>query len=70
MPCYDAESGYYCGPCPDGYEGDGTRYGCRPKRTGCETNPCFPGVQCQDTAEGFRYINNDSFTIKGDICTA
>ncbi|TSK72014.1 Thrombospondin-4-B [Bagarius yarrelli] len=49
--CIETENGVECGPCPDGYTGDG--YSCDDVDE-CQFNPCFPGVKCVNTAPGFR----------------
>uniref|UniRef100_H3C524 EGF-like domain-containing protein n=1 Tax=Tetraodon nigroviridis TaxID=99883 RepID=H3C524_TETNG len=50
--CIPAESGgFRCGPCPDGYTGDGMR--CDDVDE-CQFSPCFLGVTCVNTAPGFR----------------
>ncbi|XP_076835653.1 thrombospondin-4-B isoform X1 [Brachyhypopomus gauderio] len=49
--CIETEEGVECGPCPDGYTGDG--YSCDDVDE-CQFNPCFPGVRCVNTAPGFR----------------
>ncbi|XP_068594702.1 LOW QUALITY PROTEIN: thrombospondin-4a [Brachionichthys hirsutus] len=50
--CIPTESGgFRCGPCPDGYTGDGVH--CDDEDE-CQFNPCFPGVPCVNTAPGFR----------------
>ncbi|KAF3848643.1 hypothetical protein F7725_015140 [Dissostichus mawsoni] len=64
----ETADGVECGPCPDGYTGDGfncddvdeyfaskTSVGSREvTRNECQFNPCFPGVKCVNTAPGFR----------------
>jgi len=37
--CQDTVEGFRCGPCPEGFVGDGQR--CRPR--GCDLAPCSPG---------------------------
>ncbi|KAG7477060.1 hypothetical protein MATL_G00089220 [Megalops atlanticus] len=49
--CFETADGVECGPCPDGYTGDG--FSCDDVDE-CQFNPCFPGVQCVNTAPGFR----------------
>ncbi|XP_052381880.1 thrombospondin-4-B-like isoform X2 [Oncorhynchus keta] len=49
--CIETEEGVECGPCPDGYTGDG--FSCDDVDE-CQFNPCFPGVKCVNTAPGFR----------------
>ncbi|XP_026989557.1 thrombospondin-4-B [Tachysurus fulvidraco] len=49
--CIETVDGVECGPCPDGYTGDG--YSCDDVDE-CQFNPCFPGVKCINTAPGFR----------------
>uniref|UniRef100_A0A8C7DP03 Thrombospondin 4b n=1 Tax=Oncorhynchus kisutch TaxID=8019 RepID=A0A8C7DP03_ONCKI len=49
--CIETEDGVECGPCPDGYTGDG--FSCDDVDE-CQFNPCFPGVKCVNTAPGFR----------------
>ncbi|XP_062867158.1 thrombospondin-4-B [Trichomycterus rosablanca] len=49
--CTETEDGVECGPCPDGYTGDG--HSCDDVDE-CQFNPCFPGVRCVNTAPGFR----------------
>uniref|UniRef100_A0A8C7DTQ0 Thrombospondin 4 n=1 Tax=Oncorhynchus kisutch TaxID=8019 RepID=A0A8C7DTQ0_ONCKI len=49
--CIETEEGVECGPCPDGYTGDG--FSCDDVDE-CQFNPCFAGVKCVNTAPGFR----------------
>uniref|UniRef100_A0A671QEW8 Thrombospondin-4-B n=1 Tax=Sinocyclocheilus anshuiensis TaxID=1608454 RepID=A0A671QEW8_9TELE len=49
--CIETAEGVECGPCPDGYTGDG--YSCDDVNE-CQFNPCFPGVRCVNMAPGFR----------------
>uniref|UniRef100_A0A673MCL6 Thrombospondin-4-B-like n=1 Tax=Sinocyclocheilus rhinocerous TaxID=307959 RepID=A0A673MCL6_9TELE len=49
--CIETGNGVECGPCPDGYTGDG--YSCDDVDE-CQFNPCFPGVRCVNMAPGFR----------------
>ncbi|KAJ8261271.1 hypothetical protein COCON_G00169940 [Conger conger] len=49
--CFETVEGVECGPCPDGYTGDG--FSCDDVDE-CQFNPCFPGVHCVNTAPGFR----------------
>ncbi|KAA8584439.1 hypothetical protein FQN60_008224 [Etheostoma spectabile] len=49
--CIETAEGVECGPCPDGYTGDG--FNCDDVNE-CQFNPCFPGVKCVNTAPGFR----------------
>uniref|UniRef100_A0A8C5H1E3 Thrombospondin-4-B-like n=1 Tax=Gouania willdenowi TaxID=441366 RepID=A0A8C5H1E3_GOUWI len=49
--CIETLDGVECGPCPDGYTGDG--FNCDDVDE-CQFNPCFPGVKCVNTAPGFR----------------
>ncbi|MBN3283035.1 TSP4 protein, partial [Polyodon spathula] len=49
--CRETEAGFECGPCPDGYTGDGVH--CDDVDE-CRFNPCFPGVRCVNTVPGFR----------------
>ncbi|XP_022257028.1 cartilage oligomeric matrix protein-like isoform X2 [Limulus polyphemus] len=43
--CEDTPRGYQCGPCPRGFQGNGTK--CIPLVT-CSDKPCFPDVRCYD----------------------
>ncbi|XP_013923011.1 PREDICTED: thrombospondin-4-like, partial [Thamnophis sirtalis] len=49
--CTDTTDGYQCGPCPEGFTGDGII--CTDIDE-CQYKPCFPGVQCVNMAPGFR----------------
>ncbi|KAK1176504.1 thrombospondin-4-like isoform X2 [Acipenser oxyrinchus oxyrinchus] len=49
--CSETEAGFECGPCPDGYTGDGVHCDDIDE---CRFNPCFPGVRCVNTVPGFR----------------
>ncbi len=53
-------AGCRCGRCPPGYEGDGTRRGCRRTGPSCANQPCYPGVRCQDIPGGFRSVHPSS----------
>uniref|UniRef100_A0A674JQR7 Thrombospondin 3 n=1 Tax=Terrapene triunguis TaxID=2587831 RepID=A0A674JQR7_9SAUR len=44
--------GYRCGPCPPGFEGNGTH--CADINECSYADPCFPGAKCINTAPGFR----------------
>ncbi|XP_061462839.1 thrombospondin-3 [Rhineura floridana] len=44
--------GYRCGPCPPGFEGNGTH--CADINECAHANPCFLGSKCLNTAPGFR----------------
>lgn len=50
VSCIDTPSGFKCGPCPPGYQGNGQKCTRLP---GCSTRPCYPGVQCTDTDKGY-----------------
>ena len=41
VSCVDSPSGFKCGPCPPGYQGNGQK--CE-RLPGCSTRPCFPGA--------------------------
>lgn len=41
--CQDTVAGAYCGPCPEGYEGDGKK--CVQRRNPCHDHPCAAGSQ-------------------------
>ena len=41
----DASTGFYCGPCPPGYAGDGEICG---DQNACMLRPCAVGVECHD----------------------
>uniref|UniRef100_A0A8D3EF07 Thrombospondin 4b n=1 Tax=Scophthalmus maximus TaxID=52904 RepID=A0A8D3EF07_SCOMX len=49
--CIETATGVECGPCPDGYAGDG--FHCDDVDE-CQFNPCFAGVKCVNTAPGYR----------------
>ncbi|XP_028604651.2 thrombospondin-4 isoform X1 [Podarcis muralis] len=49
--CMDTADGFQCGPCPEGFTGNGVI--CTDVDE-CRYNPCFPGVRCVNTAPGFR----------------
>jgi len=49
VACTDTIFGPECGPCPDGWVGDGTKDNCTET---CQTDPCFPGVECLDGPVG------------------
>jgi len=51
VTCTDTQDGFRCGPCPDGYYGNGVE--CR-RRTTCKDRPCYPGVTCETTERGYR----------------
>lgn len=49
--CTDTRDGFQCGPCPDGYTGNGIT--CSDVDE-CKYHPCYPGVRCVNLAPGFR----------------
>ncbi|XP_041915194.1 thrombospondin-4-B isoform X1 [Alosa sapidissima] len=49
--CVETDNGVECGPCPDGYTGDG--FSCDDVDE-CQFNPCYPGVKCVNMAPGYR----------------
>ncbi|KAJ6669807.1 hypothetical protein lerEdw1_000356 [Lerista edwardsae] len=49
--CTDTADGFQCGPCPEGFTGNGVT--CTDVDE-CRYNPCFPGVRCVNMAPGFR----------------
>ncbi|XP_069605884.1 thrombospondin-4 [Ranitomeya imitator] len=51
VKCTETGSGFQCGPCPEGYTGNGVI--CTDIDE-CRQNPCFPGVRCINTMPGFR----------------
>ncbi|XP_072272421.1 thrombospondin-4 [Pyxicephalus adspersus] len=51
VKCTNTENGFQCGPCPEGYTGNGIV--CTDVDE-CRLNPCFPGVRCINTSPGFR----------------
>ncbi|XP_075038515.1 thrombospondin-4 [Mixophyes fleayi] len=51
VECTETGTGFQCGPCPEGYTGNGVI--CTDLDE-CRLNPCFPGVRCINTIPGFR----------------
>ncbi|CAI9574249.1 unnamed protein product [Staurois parvus] len=51
VKCTDTGSGFQCGPCPEGYAGNGIICSDIDE---CRLNPCFPGVRCINIIPGFR----------------
>uniref|UniRef100_A0A452SCY4 Thrombospondin 4 n=1 Tax=Ursus americanus TaxID=9643 RepID=A0A452SCY4_URSAM len=49
--CTDTRDGFQCGPCPDGYTGNGITCSDIDE---CKYHPCYPGVRCVNLAPGFR----------------
>ncbi|MEE6458487.1 hypothetical protein FKM82_000305 [Ascaphus truei] len=49
--CIETETGFQCGPCPEGYSGNGVI--CTDVDE-CRFNPCFPGVRCINTSPGYK----------------
>uniref|UniRef100_A0A8C5BYL9 Thrombospondin-4 n=1 Tax=Gadus morhua TaxID=8049 RepID=A0A8C5BYL9_GADMO len=49
--CFETADGVECGPCPDGFTGDG--FSCDDVDE-CQFHPCYPGVKCVNTAPGYR----------------
>ncbi|CAD0203328.1 unnamed protein product [Chrysodeixis includens] len=50
VECRNTASGFECGSCPSGMEGDGRR--CRP--ISCNRRPCSQAERCVDTDQGYR----------------
>ncbi|XP_063309646.1 thrombospondin-4 [Pelobates fuscus] len=51
VQCTETSTGYQCGPCPNGYTGNGII--CTDIDE-CRSNPCLPGVRCINTTPGFK----------------
>nr|XP_033785604.1 thrombospondin-4 [Geotrypetes seraphini] len=51
VQCIETTDGLQCGPCPEGYTGNGVT--CNDIDE-CRYSPCFPGVRCINTSPGFR----------------
>ncbi|XP_068106211.1 thrombospondin-4 isoform X2 [Hyperolius riggenbachi] len=51
VKCTETSSGFQCGPCPEGYTGNGII--CTDIDE-CRLNPCFPGVRCVNSIPGYR----------------
>ncbi|KAM4710017.1 thrombospondin-4 [Discoglossus pictus] len=49
--CIETATGFQCGPCPEGFSGNGII--CTDVDE-CRLSPCFPGVRCINTSPGFR----------------
>ncbi|XP_013362638.1 PREDICTED: cartilage oligomeric matrix protein-like, partial [Chinchilla lanigera] len=49
--CSETASGARCGPCPEGFAGNGSH--CTDVNE-CNAHPCFPRVRCVNTSPGFR----------------
>ncbi|XP_045352785.1 thrombospondin-4 [Leopardus geoffroyi] len=49
--CTDTRDGFQCGPCPEGYTGNGITCSDIDE---CKYHPCYPGVRCVNLAPGFR----------------
>ncbi|XP_053557332.1 thrombospondin-4 [Bombina bombina] len=65
--CIETATGFQCGPCPEGFTGNGVI--CTPKPK-CDATSCFRGVRCIETATGFQCGPcPEGFTGNGVICT-
>uniref|UniRef100_A0A8C6EFK5 Cartilage oligomeric matrix protein n=1 Tax=Microcebus murinus TaxID=30608 RepID=A0A8C6EFK5_MICMU len=51
VACTQTASGARCGPCPEGFTGNGSH--CTDVNE-CNAHPCFPRVRCVNTSPGFR----------------
>ncbi|KAB0364222.1 hypothetical protein FD754_008378 [Muntiacus muntjak] len=51
VACTETASGARCGPCPEGFTGNGSH--CADVNE-CTAHPCFPRVRCINTSPGFR----------------
>ncbi|KAJ1209432.1 hypothetical protein NDU88_004810 [Pleurodeles waltl] len=51
VQCVNTADGFECGPCPDGFSGNGVT--CTDVDE-CQYHPCFPGVRCLNTSPGFK----------------
>ncbi|KAJ8786398.1 hypothetical protein J1605_006373 [Eschrichtius robustus] len=49
--CTNTRDGFHCGPCPEGYTGNGIT--CSDVDE-CKYHPCYPGVRCVNLVPGFR----------------
>ncbi|XP_022106207.1 cartilage oligomeric matrix protein-like [Acanthaster planci] len=50
--CTDTPTGYLCGPCPDGFQGNGTH--CTDINECLLASPCSPAANCVNLVPGFR----------------
>ncbi|XP_019819363.2 cartilage oligomeric matrix protein [Bos indicus] len=51
VACTETANGARCGPCPEGFTGNGSH--CADVNE-CTAHPCFPRVRCINTSPGFR----------------
>ena len=56
------ETGFLCGHCPMGYDGDGIAC----SRVGCDPNPCWPSVGCEEDSNGAAQCDECPIGMRGD----